>query len=159
MIFDRFENASLYPLGPAWQRAVDFLQTLTPDSEEKKYPIDGDDLFAIVMSYDTALPETGVFESHRDYVDIQSVLTGAEGFECAFADTLEVATPYDAAKDAAFYVRTTPGHSRVEVVPGTFILLYPNDAHLAGLTVGGESQRVKKVVIKVRCELLCSTAP
>ena len=154
MIFDRFENASLYPLGPAWQRAVDFLQTLTPDSEEGKHLIDGDDIFAIVMSYDTAAPESGLFESHRDYVDVQSVLEGAEGFECAFADTLEVATPYDTQKDAAFYTRAAPAHCRVDVRPGTFVLLYPDDAHLAGLIVDGDSERVKKVVVKIRKELL-----
>ena len=154
MIFDRFENASLYPLGPAWQQAVAFLQTLTPESAEGKHLIDGVDIFAIVMSYDTAAPESGLFESHRDYVDVQSVLIGAEGFECAFADTLKVATPYDASRDAAFYNRNASAPCRVDVRPGTFILLYPNDAHLAGLIVGGDSERVKKVVVKIRKELL-----
>jgi YhcH/YjgK/YiaL family protein len=154
MIFDRLDHAQLYPFGPAWQRAVEFLKTLTPESEEGKYVIDGDDLFAIIMSYDTALPDDGKFESHREYVDIQSVITGAEGFECAFTDTLEVADAYDPEKEAAFYRRVTPGSSRVDVLPGTFVLLFPHDAHLAGLTVGGTSQRVKKVVVKVRRSLL-----
>jgi len=154
MIIDRVENFGLYPFGPAWQRAFAFLKALTPDSPDMRYAIDGDDIFAIVMSYDTALPETGLFESHRNYVDIQTVITGAEGFECAFSDALTVETPYDASRDAAFYRRTSHGQTRVNVFAGTFVMLYPHDAHMAGLMVGTKPEPVKKVVVKVRRELL-----
>ncbi len=154
MIIDRVEHYAHYHFGPAWQRAFTFLQTLSPDSPEMRYPIEGDDIFAIVMSYDTARPETGVFESHEAYVDIQTVLVGSEGFECAFRDDLTVETPYDAAKDAAFYQRDEAAKTRVDVTPGTFVMLYPHDAHLAGLIVGTESEHIKKVVVKVKKELL-----
>jgi len=157
MIIDKVENIEHYHFGTAWQRVFAFLHTLTPNSPEMKYTIDGDDIFAIVMSYDTTTPESGVFESHREYVDIQTVLVGCEGFECAFSDALTVQTPYDASKDAAFYKRSIPGHTRVNVCPGTFVMLYPHDAHLAGLQVADRSQRVKKVVVKVKKALL-STA-
>jgi biofilm protein TabA len=154
MIIDRLENFEAYHFGPAWQRAFEFLKTLTPDSPEMKYPIDGDDIFAIVMSYDTTVPETGLFESHQNYVDIQTVIAGGEGFECSFSGDLTVATPYDASKDAAFYRRTSPGQTRFNVFPGTFVMLYPHDAHMAGLMVGTEPELVKKVVVKVRRGLL-----
>lgn len=156
MIIDKLENFGQYRFGPAWHRAFAFLKTLTPDSPDMKYVIDGDDIFAIVMSYNTTVPEAGVFESHRDYVDIQTVIVGGEGFECAFSDELRVDTLYDASKDAAFYKRTFPGQTRVNVFPGTFVMLYPQDAHLAGLMIGTESERVKKVVVKVRRGLLRS---
>ena len=154
MIVDTLANHALYPLGPAWERAVAFLQGLDADTPEGRYAIDGDALFAIVMRYDTASPESGEFESHRDYVDIQSVLEGSEGFECDDASVLDVAVPYDAARDAAFYARSAPGRYRIDIRPGNFVLLYPNDAHLAGLIVGGTTRSVKKVVVKVRRTLL-----
>ncbi|MDD5406096.1 MAG: YhcH/YjgK/YiaL family protein [Sulfurovaceae bacterium] len=154
MIIDKVENFGLYRFGPAWQRAFEFLSTLTPDSPDGRYDIDGDDIFAIVMSYHTLTPEKAVFESHQKYVDIQTVITGAEGFECAFSDELNVITPYDADKEAAFYERTSHGQTRVDVFPGTFVMLYPHDAHIAGLLVGAESKLVKKVVVKVKIELL-----
>lgn len=154
MIIDRVENFGQYPFGAAWERAFAFLGTLTPDSPEMRYTIDGDDIFAIVMSYDTTAPETGLFESHCDYVDIQTVIVGAEGFECAFSGDLALTTPCDASIDAAFYQRTSPGQTRINVLPGTFVMLYPHDAHMAGLMVGTEAKRVKKVVVKVRRELL-----
>ncbi|MBU1643166.1 YhcH/YjgK/YiaL family protein [bacterium] len=154
MIIDRMENFEQYRFGPAWKRAFAFLDTLTPDSPDMKYTIDGDEIFAIVMSYNTAAPETGVFESHRNYVDIQTVIVGGEGFECSFSGDLTVATPYDASRDAAFYKRTSRGQTRVNVFPGTFVMLYPHDAHMAGLIVGKKSELVKKVVVKIRKELL-----
>ena len=154
MIIDRLENFEQYHFGPARKRVFAFLDTLTPGSADMKYTIDGDDIFAIVMSYDTAAPETGVFESHRNYVDIQTVIAGGEGFECAFSGDLTVETPYDAFKDAALYKRTSPGQTRVNVFAGTFLMLSPQDAHMAGLIVGKRPEHVKKVVVKIRKELL-----
>lgn len=154
MIIDKIENFRLYNYGPAWQHIFKFLDKLTPDMQDGKYILDGDDIFAIVMSYQTSMPDTMVFESHEKYIDIQTVIIGAEGFECAFSDELNVITPYDSSKEAAFYERTSPGQTRVDVYPGTFVMLYPHDAHIAGLMVGAESKLVKKVVVKVKKELL-----
>ncbi len=154
MIIDKVENFELYNFGPAWQRAFEFLGTLAPDTPDGRYTIDGADIFAIVMSYHTSAPESAVFESHQKYVDIQTVITGSEGFECAFSDELNVITTYDANKEAAFYERTSQGQTRVDVSTGTFVMLYPHDAHIAGLIVGTGSKLVKKVVVKVKVELL-----
>ena len=154
MIIDKTENWELYPFGPAWEKAFAFLKTLTPQSEDKKYEIDGEDIFAIVMSYKTFAAEKGLFESHRVYVDIQTVITGAEGFECTFTDDLTVETPYSETAEAQFYKRSTPAQTRVDVTPGTFVMLYPHDAHMPGLSIGNEEKVVKKVVVKIKKELL-----
>lgn len=154
MIIDKLQNAKLYPFGLAWERAFEFLSSLTPETPEKKYVIDGEDIFAIVMSYETSQAENRLFESHREYVDIQSVIVGAERFECDFADRLEINDYYDALKEATFYKRNASGEVRVDIYPGTFLMLYPNDAHLAGVIIGDSSKSVKKVVVKIRKSLL-----
>ena len=156
MIIDKLQDAKLYPFGSAWERAFEFLSSLTPDASEGKYVIDGEDIFAIVMSYETTAPEEKIFESHREYVDIQSVITGCERFECNFADELEIETPYDASKEAAFYKRTKAGQITVDLHHGTFLMLYPNDAHPAGVKIGNNSEHVKKVVVKIRKSLIAS---
>ena len=56
MIVDRIQNAKAYPLGNAWQLAFEFLVSLKPDAEEKKYHVQGDDIFAMVMSCKHVLP-------------------------------------------------------------------------------------------------------
>lgn len=157
MIIDKLENWKYYHFGPAWTKAFEFLLALSPDAEERKYIIDGDDIFAIVMGYDTCTPETSLFESHQKYVDIQTVLMGAERFECAFTDTLSVQTPYDNATDVQWYKRMVPSQTRVDVSPDTFVMLYPHDAHMAALMTDERSEPVKKVVVKIKAELLLDT--
>jgi YhcH/YjgK/YiaL family protein len=157
MIIDRLEHWEHYHFGAAWTKAFEFLGTLSADAEEKKYTIEGDDIFAIVMSYDTCSPDTSLFESHQKYVDIQTTLIGTERFECAFTDTLLVQTPYDDATDVQWYKRTHPAQTRVDVSPDTFVMLYPHDAHMAALMTGENSEHIKKVVVKIKAELLLGT--
>lgn len=154
MIIDKVENFNMYNFGKAWKLAFEFLNSLTPDSQDKKYKILGDDIFAIVMSYKTTTPEKAILEAHRDYVDIQSVIVGGECFECSFRENLTVSEIYDKSKDVEFYKRITPGHTRVNVTPGTFVMLYPHDAHMAGLMIDEKEEIVKKVVVKIKKELL-----
>lgn len=154
MIIDKIENFGLYPFGVVWNRIFEFFDTLTPESEDKKYTIEGDDIFAIVMSYQTSNPQAATFESHEKYIDIQTVITGQERFECTFSDKLDIIDHYDTKKDVTLYKRAESGQICVDVSKGTFVMLYPHDAHIAGLMVGTESQLVKKVVVKVKKELL-----
>ena len=154
MIIDKIEHFQDYHFGPAWKLAFEFLSTLTPDSDDKKYPIQGDDIFAIVMSYKTFSPDKALFEAHREYVDIQTVLVGAEGFECAFCYDLIIDTPYNKSADIAFFKRSVLGQTRVDVSPGTFVMLYHHDAHMPGLMIGNEEKVIKKVVVKIKKELI-----
>ncbi len=154
MIVDRLHNHKLYPLGSAWQLAFDFLLSLPPDAEEKKYPLLGDDLFAIVMSYQTGPPETAEIEAHRKYLDIQMVITGEEGIGWCQADELEIDTPYDASKDAELYKRPEHGLLRVDLFPGNFMALFPHDAHMPSLMTQEIPAFTKKVVVKVGMHLL-----
>ncbi|MFH1019102.1 MAG: YhcH/YjgK/YiaL family protein [Pseudomonadota bacterium] len=154
MIVDRLHNHTCYPFGKAWQLAFDFLLALPPDAEEKKYPLLGDDLFAIVMSYETRAPETSELEAHRNYLDIQAVLTGEEVIGWRQADELEIDTPYDAGKDVELYKHPAQGLLRVDLFPGNFMALFPHDAHMPSLMTRQVPVFTKKVVIKVGVHLL-----
>ncbi len=154
MIIDKLENWEHYHFGPGWKRAFEFLISLTPDSDEKKYNLQDDDIFARVMSYETRTPETAVLETHRKYVDIQTVLIGGEAIEWFSRDGLAVDTPYDESKDAEFYKRIGPGPARVDLFPGTFVMLLPQDAHMPALMIEGKPELIKKVVVKIKVELL-----
>jgi biofilm protein TabA len=154
MIIDKLDNWEHYHFGPAWKLAFDFLKSLTPDSAEKKYTLQGDDIFALVMSYDTKEPEFAKLEAHQKYVDIQAVLIGSEGFEWFTKNGLEVDVPYSESKDVEFFKRSNPGSARVDLLPNTFIMFYPQDAHMPSLIVDGKSTFIKKVVVKIKADLL-----
>jgi YhcH/YjgK/YiaL family protein len=154
MIVDRLHNYRCYPLGNAWQLAFDFLLSLPPGAEEKKYPLLGDDLFAIVMSYQTGSPETAEIEAHRKYLDIQAVITGEEGIGWSQVEDLEIDTPYDVAKDAELYKHPAQGLLRVDLFPGDFMALFPHDAHMPSIMTQQGPVFTKKVVVKVGMHLL-----
>ena len=152
MIIDRVEYCNCYPYGSAWSSAFTFLRTITPDSEEMRYEIQGNDIYAIISSYNTKAPHK--FEAHREYVDIQCLLEGQEIIESTTLNELSVDIPYDSEKDVAFYLKTDSRKIISHLMPGTFIAFFPHDAHMPGVSVGGFPVFVKKVVVKIKAELL-----
>lgn len=154
MVADKIEKWQNYHFGAAWQKAFAFLNMLSPTTNDGKYEIEGEEIFAIVMSYNTILREDAVIESHQKYVDIQATIRGVEGFECFCADTLTIKTPYDTTKDITFYEKNTICHSRIHVAEGYFVMFLPHDAHMPCLRVDNKEAYIKKVVIKIKAELL-----
>lgn len=154
MIVDQLANWQSYPYGEAWGKAFGFLLALAPDVAEGRYEIQGDQIFALVMGYETRDPGEAVLEAHREYVDIQTVITGSEGCEWFPVEGLSIQTPYSGEKDAEFFVRPFPGAVRTDIHPGTFVTFFPHDAHMPALVVGGKKEKIKKVVVKVSVDLL-----
>ena len=154
MIVDRIENSNAYPLGKAWQVAFEFLSSLKPDVEDKKYHVQGEDIFAMVTSYKTRPADVALFETHRKYVDIQAVISGAEEIGWLPGEGLLTKQPYDESKDIEFYHYPNASFTRVNVSPGTFVALFPRDAHKPSLMIGNAPEYVKKVVIKINVNLL-----
>ncbi|MCC7300176.1 MAG: YhcH/YjgK/YiaL family protein [Verrucomicrobia bacterium] len=154
MIADSIQNNSLYPFGPAWKAAFEFLKTLTPDSETGKRLIQGDRLFAGIDCYETKPRSAAKLETHRKYVDIQVLLSGTETIEIFPKNGLTVSEPYNPGKDAEFYEKPTEPHAKVVLNPGQFLVFFPEDAHMPCLMSGTSPVPVKKVVFKIAVDLL-----
>lgn len=151
MIVDVFENWNNYYTDSAiWRQAFEYLSTLSADATPgDMVPIIGDQVKARVMCYQTLFPEDAVLEAHDKYVDIQMSLAGAECIDWFPRSLLTVKTPYDAVSDAVFFERPAFAPVRVTNHPGSFTVLFPQDAHAPQLTPGAEPAEVKKVVVKV----------
>ena len=149
MIFDLISNRSLYQgLSPRLSLGLDWLSRFEKTTPDGRIELDGDRVFALVQSYETAPAAEKKFETHRDHIDIQFVAAGAEAMLCAPVGGLRVTTPYDPAKDAAFY-SDPAAYTSIHCEPGSFTIFFPHDGHKGGCTSLRPS-RVKKVVIKVR---------
>jgi biofilm protein TabA len=148
MITDTLENSHYYPFGPAWQKAFEFLNTLSADTPDGKYPINGEAMFAMVMSYETKEPDEAKFEAHKKYADIQTTLIGAEGIAVVDTKNMQETIAYDDSSDVAFYETPKTIPTLVDVYPKSFAFLLPQDCHMPQLAVGA-SQLIKKVVVKI----------
>lgn len=93
--------------------------------------------------------DSGIFESHRQYVDIHYPISGAERIELADEAGMEVTEAYDEEKDCVFGNASGERYSYI-VKPKTPFVVMPGEAHVPGLSVSeGERQRMKKAVVKV----------
>lgn len=154
MIVDRLENWERYSDSPAWKKAFAYLMELNADSEEVETVLEPDrSLFARVMSYPTRTPAEAVLEAHRQYLDIQMAIVNSEAIGWHPIGSLKTKDPYDAEKDVEFFEHPASEPARVNVHPGTFVVLFPEDAHMPQLQSGLAPETVKKVVVKMRVEL------
>lgn len=150
MIIDQLKNASLYFRHLGMTKKIEtalayLLDTDLPNMRPGRYEIDGSDIFALMQNYETKPKEDGFWEAHRQYIDIQYVIKGAELIGYANIAHLK-SGEYDDAKD--LLVLYGDGVF-LEVRAGTFVILMPQDAHMPGIAVN-TPQSVAKIVVKVR---------
>ena len=149
MIVDSIDNAGIYePLGPRIAVGLAYLAAFDPETENGRYEIDGDRVFALVQGYQTAPAEEKRFEAHRLHIDIQYLVSGEERVYVAPTAVLDAKEDYNATKDVTFYHDpASPGS--IHLRAGDFAIFYPHDAHKPNCVAGGPAA-VKKVVVKVR---------
>lgn len=147
MIIDLLANAHQYEaLGPRIRQAFDFLRradlaALTPGIHE----IDGRALYVNVQAFTTRPLAEGRWEAHRRYLDLHYVIEGRERIGYAPAGSLTLGV-YDAERD--FMPLTGEAGAFVPVTSGSFLLLWPDEAHMPGLAVD-QPAPVRKVVVKI----------
>ena len=148
MIIDLLSNAQLYyNQGPLFKKAFEYLTGTDFSKVEKgKYELDGQNLFAIVNEYDTVSPDTEQMESHKKYIDIQYIVTGAERIGHDFQKTQTPSKAYDNEKDFMLWGEKPSFFSVLQ--QGMFAVFFPHDLHMPNIMIDAPSY-VKKVVIKV----------
>jgi biofilm protein TabA len=136
-------------ISPNFGKAIQYvLATDFTALETGKYPIDGDQVFAIVNEYTTKPLSECDPESHQDYADIQLMVRGSEKFGYTPLTNQMASTPYDPEKDVAFYTLPEEDLSYLTLQTGQFIIFFPTDIHQPEVFTR-EPDLVKKVVIKV----------
>ena len=97
MIYDKIENLKLYNIDKS---VIDFINDITSDKECGRYEI-SEEIYANIEEYNTK--DSGYFEAHRNYTDIQLLLEGEEIIEYTPLEGLEVKDEYNPSRDIAFY--------------------------------------------------------
>ena len=107
--------------------------------------------FALPQAYMTKAPrESGFFESHLAYVDVQAIISGAEIIEVADTAGLQIAENLTPGKDLIKYALPPPGEtSRLLLRAGDLAVLDPADAHMPCIAAAGQPALVRKVVVKI----------
>ncbi|WP_300860125.1 YhcH/YjgK/YiaL family protein [uncultured Clostridium sp.] len=153
MIFDKIENISDYfEELPLLKKVEDFVVDFKNGKlADGTYEIDGKRVFAMVQSYRTRQQtHEMMFEAHKKYIDLQYIVNGIEKIRWARLDSVDlVEEKYSTGGDIAFY----EGDAMFDftLTKGTFLLLYPEDAHLPGLSAQ-KDVNVRKIVFKIQVD-------
>ena len=148
MVIDNIKNAWIYmALGPDFKTAFDWLiNTDMTGLDEGKCDVDDDRIFAFVQNYTTVPAEAAKAESHERYIDIQYVVSGNEKLGY---DPIEQASPSGEAIPEADLIFYRPLNQYINMLPGTFAILWPQDVH-APRCILDEPEDIVKIVVKIK---------
>ena len=116
-----------------------FLATVGPETME----LEGDKLYVTRFTYETLPREETFFEAHKRYLDVHLMVQGEERVELASPGGL---TLFEHQGD--FYAYRGEAEQSLVLRPGSFLVVFPEDAHRIKIQVN-RPETVSKVVFKV----------
>jgi YhcH/YjgK/YiaL family protein len=149
MIIDNIRNKARYlALHPELAEVFTFLETLTSESEAKRYEL-SENAYVNHMVYTTKPEAECRFEVHAVYADIQYMVDGCEVIDLADDQGLTVNENRLESGDVCFYDAPAT-YTRVTLRDGDFVLIYPHEAHRPSIAVSDSPISVCKAVAKLR---------
>ena len=147
MIKDYLKNATIYnSISGYLKKGFEWLQNSDLEKlSDGKYEIDGNKVYASIQTYETK--DDAKYESHRNYIDIQYMIKGAEKIGVTDLANCKTCIEYDAERDLEFY-DITCDEEYLELKEGQFMVFFPTDAHKPSISIDKKTT-VKKVVVKV----------
>lgn len=131
-----------------WQAVYDFLT----GNDLAALPVGRHEIvpggaFANVQEYETKVD--GVFEAHRDFIDVQIVASGEEKiFVADLADAIDCTLEYDKTRDCVLYASASK-FRRLDADPSVWFVFFPSDLHRPCVAVDDTPSHVKKIVVKI----------
>ena len=150
MIVDSIKNLGKYDgLKIKANEILSFVKRVEDEKlEDGKYEILGDDLFAMVQTYETKPASECRFETHNKYIDVQYIREGKEIMDYKLRDKLIITEDLSETKDVIFY-EETEDYTRTVIESGSFALFLPHDGHKPGIECG-KIDTIKKIVFKIK---------
>ncbi len=149
MIYDKIDNLEIYAgISEDIRVGLEWLREVNPSIVKGVYEINPR-VKAIVSEYTTKEVNEHGYEAHRDYIDIQYLVSGTEMICCLPLEYLKETKAYQLEKDAAFYEEAGMKRQEMVIGNGYFAVFYPQDGHMPCL-FNKEPIEVKKVVVKIK---------
>lgn len=148
MIYGKLADAKHYKgIHPRLDRALglltaDFLQTVGTERQS----LEGDALYVTRFDVHTSTDEERLFEYHRRYLDIFTLTAGCERVDIAAPENLSVME-----QRGDYWGCRGKAEQHVILEPGSFLVLFPGDAHRPGMAAS-EPASVSRIVFKILIE-------
>ena len=135
------------------QKALTFLENMDLESvRDEKFVLEEDQIFGFVTTVETEEKDARRPESHEKHLDIQFLIEGREkiGY-LRKREGLQIVSDELEKKDICFYDGNLDGEIFLDLNPGDFVVLFPEDIHRPQCS-GGENRKIRKCVIKIRMD-------
>lgn len=150
MIIDKLQNIEMYiSMFPELSHALEVIESHLEHMEPGRFEFQNG--YLLVQTGDVKPLNEGVFEAHKNYIDIQIVIRGSEMLYWNELEDLKSTTPYDETKDVAFFEGAE--QHKMLITPGMFYAVFPKDGHKAIRTLEGVED-FEKIVVKLLLEKL-----
>lgn len=150
MTIDKIENLEKYIPEKYREKVSQYMKTVTSKIPEGTYEIEGQYVFARVMSYSTKPDSKCRIEAHNQYIDIQMTLIGAEGITLYERSKLELVEKRETEDVEFFKEDKRYKYASNHNIPGFFTMIFPEEAHRPQEMIEGFDAYVKKIVIKIK---------
>lgn len=148
MIYDKIDNLEIYAdISDDIRLGLEWLRDVNPEIKKGVYEL-SPRVKAIVSEYTTKKVNENGYEAHRDYIDIQYLISGQEKICCLPLEYLKETKSYNKEIDAAFYEEADMKPQEIIIGKGYFAVFYPQDGHMPCMSVE-KSNKSKKIVIKI----------
>jgi len=145
MIIDVLSNCEKYiSLHKDFKLVFDYIKNHDLSKMEcGRHEIRGNEVFFNLQEYETKPVQK--LEAHKKYIDIQVVAAGNELMGYTNIGNTTLSEAYDEVKDIMFLKGDV---DKVSADNKTFIIFYPEDAHMPALAAN-EPKHVKKAIFKI----------
>lgn len=141
------ESACYESLHPHFKEVFDYIKSHDLRAmEPQRLELRGEELFINRIDAPSNPQDEQPIEAHESYIDIQILLEGRERIGwLPRAKCLSPRAPYDESKDIIFYYDQPTSY--VDLLPGDFVILFPEDGHAPFI---GDGSPISKLIVKVR---------
>jgi len=114
--------------------------------KDGKFSISGNDIFVNLQTYTTK--SDADFEAHKNYIDIQYIISGSEKIGITKYSDCSTKVEYNSDNDIEFL---NGSGDYVVLKENEFMILFPEDAHKPSISINKNSpSKVRKAVVKVK---------
>lgn len=139
-------NERIESLHPLFKQLFDYVKTHDLlHTECGRIELAGNDLFINNVNPTCVSASDQVLEVHHDYIDVHILLEGREriGWK-ALEDVTDLKQAYQKECDCALYSDVPTSY--VDLLPGQFLIVFPEDTHAPVIGTG----KIRKLIAKVK---------